>query len=95
MLVEKMVVPTVGTKLLKSKVRGDSLPLSEKKRSSVVVTEVDNLECLERGGRWQTNPRAYELFVAELADEVEVCEAVAAVVGWQRCTFSTVRLTTS
>lgn len=58
-------------------------------RSSVVVTEVDNLERVEREGRRQTNPRAHEVSVAELADKVEVCEAEAAVVGWRRGTFST------
>ena len=35
------------------------------------------------------------LVVAELADEVEVCEVEAAIVGWRQGAFSTVRLTTS
>ena len=51
--------------------------------SSIVVMAVDNLERVEQGGRWQTNPCVHEVLVAELADEVMVCEAEATVVGWR------------
>ena len=61
---------------------------------SYVVAEVDNVERAERGGRRRRKICAREMTVAELADEVEVGEAEAAVGGWRSGAFSAGRWTT-
>ena len=59
-------------------------PAAEDAQAAPRSFEVDNLERVEQGGQLQTNPCVHEVFVAELADEVKVCKAEGAVVGWRK-----------